>query len=64
VMPYFSILVLSTLHLVIFTHLHPTHAKSNLEIHAKSNLEIHAKSNLSAINSALHFLHIDQLDFY
>jgi hypothetical protein len=49
--PYFPILILSSLHLVIFRHPYLIHTKSNLK-------------KISAINLALHFLHIYHLDFH
>jgi hypothetical protein len=52
VLPSFPMLILSSIHLVIFRHQYLTHTKNLI-------LE-----NFSAINSTLHFLHIYCLDFY
>jgi hypothetical protein len=51
VLPCFPILILSSLHLVIF--------KLPYLIHMKSDLDV-----FSAMNSELHFLHIYHLDFH
>jgi hypothetical protein len=51
VLPYFSTLIPSSPHLVIFRHPYLPHTKSNLEF-------------FSAIDSAIHFLHICRLDFH
>jgi hypothetical protein len=50
-LPYFPILMQSSLHLVIFKHPYLTPTKSNF-------------INSSAMNLTLHFLHIYHLDFH
>jgi hypothetical protein len=51
-LPYFPILILFSLYLVIFRHPYLTHTKSDF------------RKKISAMDLAIHFLHIYSLDFH